>query len=67
VVITVGDDPNLRLLWLLIAVLTALIVGLIAGGLSFVDDRRVAAAIIRGGVAFGATIGCMLGIYAFLA
>lgn len=59
-------DPSLRGVWLAIAVLTALIVGLIAGGLSFVDDRRVAAAILRGGVAFGATIGCLLGIYAFL-
>lgn len=59
-------DPSLRGVWLAIAVLTALIVGLIAGGLSFVDDRRVPAAILRGGVAFGATIGCLLGIYAFL-
>jgi hypothetical protein len=62
----VWHDPSLRGVWLAIAVLTALIVGLIAGGLSFVDDRRVPAAILRGGVAFGATIGCLLGIYAFL-
>jgi hypothetical protein len=62
----VARDLSLRELWLAIAVLAALIVGLIAAGLSFLQDRRVPAAIIRGGVAFGATIGCLLGIYAFL-
>jgi hypothetical protein len=48
----VARDLSLRELWLAIAALAALIVGLIAGGLSFIQDRRVPAAIIRGGVAF---------------
>jgi len=43
-----------------------LLIGLIAGGLSFIDNRRLPVAVIRGGVAFGATIGCLLAIYTFL-
>ncbi len=58
---------SLRGIWLALAVLAALVVALITGGLSYLDNRRVPAAIIRGGVAFGATIGCLLGIFAFLA
>jgi hypothetical protein len=64
--VTEGGASDLRPVWLAIAVLAAVMVALIAGGLSFIDDRRVAAAVIRGGVAFGAAIGCLLGVYAFL-
>ena len=61
-----GVTGDLRPVWLAIVVLAALVVALVACGLSFIDDRRVAAAVIRGGVAFGATIGFLLGVYAFL-
>ncbi len=59
--------PDSRALWLAFAVLAALLVALITGALSFFDNRRVAAAIIRGGIAFGATLGCLLGVFAYLA
>jgi hypothetical protein len=59
--------PNSRGLWLAFAVLAALVIALIAGALSYLDNRRVPAAVIRGGIAFGATIGCLLGIFAYLA
>lgn len=58
---------DLRAVWLALIILAALIVALITGGLSYIDNRRVAAAVLRGGVAFGATIGCLLGVYTFLA
>lgn len=50
-----------------LAVLASLVVALVTGALSYIDNGRVAAAVIRGGVAFGATIGCLLGVYTFLA
>lgn len=64
--VAVGRDLGIRAVWLAIAVLAALLIGLIAGGLSFIDNRRLPVAVIRGGVAFGATIGCLLAIYTFL-
>lgn len=57
---------DLRPVWLAFTVLTAVVVALVTGGLSYIDTRRVAAAVLRGGVAFGATIGCLLGIYGFM-
>jgi hypothetical protein len=43
---------DFRGLWLALAVLTALVIGLIAGGLFYLDSRRVPTAIGNGGIAF---------------
>jgi len=64
---TTSGESDLRGVWLALAVLASLVVALVTGALSYIDNGRVAAAVIRGGVAFGATIGCLLGVYTFLA
>ena len=53
-------------IWTAIGIITALIIGLVTGGLSWIDNRRTAAAVIRGGCAFGGTVCLVLAIYAFL-
>ena len=52
-------------IWIAIAVITASIVGLVTGGLSWIDNRRSVAAVIRGGWAFCGTVCLVLAIYAF--
>jgi hypothetical protein len=65
-VLAIEPDLGTRGIWLAMAVLTALMVGLVTGGLSWVDNRRTAAAVMRGGCAFSGTVCFVLAIYAFL-
>jgi hypothetical protein len=56
-----------RVVWLAIAVLAAGIVALAAASLSYLSSRNLATAMIRGGVAFGTTVGLLVAMYTFLA
>jgi hypothetical protein len=73
-------DLGVRGMWLAIITLAAFVVALVAGILTWVskrqpptagaslaiDSRPLAAAVLYAGVAFGGTIGVLLGIYYFL-
>jgi hypothetical protein len=73
-------DLGTRGMWLAIITLTASVVALVAGILTWVskrqlptagpslaiDSRPLAAAVLYAGVAFGGTIGVLLGVYYFL-
>jgi hypothetical protein len=50
------DPGQIRLLWLVLGALFALFVSSAAGVLSWLDDRRVAAAILKGAGAFACTL-----------
>ena len=73
-------DLGMRGMWLVVILLSASLVALVAGGLTWftkrqppaagpsavIDSRSVAAAMLYAGVAFGGTITVLLGICYFL-
>jgi hypothetical protein len=79
---TASNDGGLgvRDMWLAIIVLAAFLVALLAGVLTWAsqrqpptavsstvtDSRRLAAAVLYAGVAFGGTIGLLMAVYTFI-
>ncbi|MCD0444748.1 hypothetical protein LO763_14090 [Glycomyces sp. A-F 0318] len=59
-------DPNIKRVWFAILLMFSLLVGLFAGGLSFLDGTSAPRAVLEGGLWFGGALTLSLAALSFL-
>ncbi|MEU7590887.1 hypothetical protein AB0A95_31910 [Micromonospora sp. NPDC049230] len=62
----IGNDVTTRVLLLIVAVLTASLIAMSVGWISWANERRAGHAIIAAGAAFGGALGLMIVSYNFV-